>query len=649
MEYRLLKMQLYNIPWKELYANEFPRVNRNIEMIKVEDNYDDDNNYGLYSGDEIKAFQHAYATYIDLLDYGKEPTKYFKEIENLQDVLLQDIRNYLTASSCTLKNNRWDIEQLLLMLGETCPNQKMVDFVLKYWEQERQSVSEIKNEFDWKDEYNVTLDFPHIYGFVGDKVLYEMGNMDLAIQFYQLEILEWFEPQNAIEWQKYIAEYKSLRDNAVSEISFITEWREMKLCLKDYNQFYRIYNSAQINRKQWMDAAERFAFSFEVLKDKIFSDYIKSQRYDWVGLRTDFRACFMMALKVYNDAFLWEVLYAVENHMQKELQEDVINGVLHSSNDVLNSAKQYIIALPYRARNSSYERVFILLVEIAYVVLIQRILLERELKQDIGYYTSLDTFRYLLPERAKTEAGRLSVMHVAYMNDPNEGKTFWHYIRNKKDVKTNDAYRRVLNYPFVFLKCFTPVIDDLPMWEMYGNHAEGCCVILRKEWFKEKVQVPLYRVCYLRKNGNTYSFHTEDNPNITCAKEIGEYLTKLQNLYRTLPSNDVLKKCFRDITEQIAFLFKDANYQHEQELRIMYWYNESSSDFMHTKVKEPETDYPKLYVSPDMRIDIKEVILGPKVRESNSKVPYLQEEFEKLCQKTGYSVPEITLSEIEYR
>jgi len=649
MEYRLLKMELHKLPWKELYENEFPRVRRNIDMMVVEDNYDD-KNYGLYSGDEKKAFSHAYSTYLKLSEYTSKSMKHQKEIEALQNVLLQDVQNYLTACACTLKNDKREIEQLIIMLGETCANQKMVDFVLKYWELERQSALEYYSEFEERrEEYSVTLDFPFVYSYIGDRVLYETGNIDLAIQFYQLETLEWFENKNTTEWQRYIADYKQLRDGGEAELSFAVEWRELHICLKDYNQFYLIYKNKEINRKQWLTSAETFAFSFEVLVDKVFSDYVKSQYYNMQNLRADFRACFIMALKVYNDAFLWEVLSVVENQSHIVLQQYVIEGLLHSSNDIFNAVKQYVISLPDKARGASYERVFTLLAETAYVILIKRILLERELKQDIGYYTSLDTFRYILPERADKKAGRLSVMHVAYMNDPNEGKTFWHFIRNKKDEKMNVANRRVTNYPFVFLKCFTPVIDDLPMWEMYGNRAEGCCVILKKEWFRDKVHVPLYRVCYLRKKGNSYQFCKEDNPRIAHADELIEYLSKLHDLYRTLLGNDLSKKYFRVITEQIAFLFKDANYQHEQELRIMYWYNESSSDFEYTAVEDAKKDYPKLYVSPETYVDIQEIILGPKVRESNSKVPYLQEEFEKLSKKTGYKVPEITLSEIEYR
>lgn len=57
------------------------------------------------------------------------------------------------------------------------------------------------------------LDFPVLYRYFGDKVLYETGNIELAIRFYQLEILEWMEPQKVSEWHAYIATYKALKDN----------------------------------------------------------------------------------------------------------------------------------------------------------------------------------------------------------------------------------------------------------------------------------------------------------------------------------------------------------------------------------------------------------------------------------------------------
>lgn len=48
--------------------------------------------------------------------------------------------------------------------------------------------------------------------------------------------------------------------------------------------------------------------------------------------------------------------------------------------------------------------------------------------EEIAYYTSADVFSYMLPEKCKEEdkkddrLGKLTVMHLSYMNDPNEGK-----------------------------------------------------------------------------------------------------------------------------------------------------------------------------------------------------------------------------------
>ena len=277
--------------------------------------------------------------------------------------------------------------------------------------------------------------------------------------------------------------------------------------------------------------------------------------------------------------------------------------------------------------------------------LIRDILREKNPKQDIAYYTSLNTLRYMLPERAKEKAGRLSIMHVAYMNDPNEGKTLWNYCGGKTLAGISNGQRRSLEYPFVFLKCFTPLIDDLPMWEMYGDHAAGCCIIFQKAFLKStKLQVPLYRVCYLRKKNSAYEFLEEDNPGVQNKELLKEYLTKLQELYKEHRQDKTIRPYFRKITEPVIFLFKDANYQHEQELRIMYRYAQTSEDFLHI-----EGEYPKLYLNPEIYLRIKEIILGPKVTEIPAKVPYLQEELEKLSQQLGVERPVISASEIEYQ
>ena len=102
--------------------------------------------------------------------------------------------------------------------------------------------------------------------------------------------------------------------------------------------------------------------------------------------------------------------------------------------------------------------------------------------------------------------------------------------------------------------------------------------------------------------------------------------------------------CLRNLTERIAFLFKNADYKHEQEIRIMFQYSEVVDSFRHV-----EKEYPMLYICPNEYFQIKEIILGPKMENISIKIPYIQEEVEKMCKKNGFYIPNITISEIEYR
>lgn len=76
----------------------------------------------------------------------------------------------------------------------------------------------------------------------------------------------------------------------------------------------------------------------------------------------------------------------------------------------------------------------------------------------------------------------------------------------------------------------------------------------------------------------------------------------------------------------------------------MYTYDEVSEVFIYTK-----GEFPKLYISQDFYIEMKEIILGPKVENIAEKMPYLQEQIAKMCEKTQTQMPEITVSGIEYK
>lgn len=94
----------------------------------------------------------------------------------------------------------------------------------------------------------------------------------------------------------------------------------------------------------------------------------------------------------------------------------------------------------------------------------------------------------------------------------------------------------------------------------------------------------------------------------------------------------------------MLYLFKDDSYSYEQEVRILYLYSKVGKNFEHTPQQ-----IPKLFITTDYCIQLKEIILGPKVSDISNRIPYLQEQVEKMCKEINADIPEITISNIDYR
>lgn len=73
-----------------------------------------------------------------------------------------------------------------------------------------------------------------------------------------------------------------------------------------------------------------------------------------------------------------------------------------------------------------------------------------------------------------------------------------------------------------------------------------------------------------------------------------------------------------NILDQIRFLFKSKDYEHEKELRIIKWSNAPISDD-----GKREREIPHLYVEMEKSLELDEVILGPKVEKPAEIAPYL--------------------------
>lgn len=645
MRYKLIKMNLNSIPWKNWHRIENLTVSDPEECIEASDNYVDDEDFDFYVGDAESAFRHAYQTYTEINKIKKgnnqreAQNESRSDIVRLQKLLVQDIKNCLRAYQFSGAEEK-HIKQLFVMAVETGCGREIPGIVRYFRDEIREN-----GELSWPD-------MTDIYMALGDSALFEERDIDLAVEFYQLVLAMPNAEENEASYKllsilkKKILHYKMIGNRKLRLVLIKSDIPQINQCLSNYQKFLNTYYSimTEAGGIQRINKLALSADNFAEVYNDLLNNLLYYDENDWSEeLKAELRMCYMMLLQVFNMAFLWEafLLSRDDRRMAAELKWQIVAGVRISREEVLGPAREYVIR-DFMESDKNYEALLWLFQGIAYVELIRNILEGRNLPEELAYYTSLNTLRYMFPERAENEAGRMSVMHVAYMNDPNEGKTFWKFL-GSEDFR--QGQRESAMYPYVFLKCFTTRIDDLPMWEMYGDRAEGCCIVLPKKWFdRNNLNVPLFRVCYLRKCEKSYEFKEEDNPEISDKKSLVWCLEQLQEIYRKLSKTSAAFFHFQSIVERIIFLFKDANYQHEQEFRIMYSYPCACDAFCHV-----EMEYPKLYVYPKTRVQIKELILGPKLQGIAEKVPFIQEELEKMCRQTGGEIPQITVSEIEYQ
>lgn len=101
---------------------------------------------------------------------------------------------------------------------------------------------------------------------------------------------------------------------------------------------------------------------------------------------------------------------------------------------------------------------------------------------------------------------------------------------------------------------------------------------------------------------------------------------------------------FCDILGMLVYLFKDNSYYYEQECRILYEFSECQNIIRHTN-----EEYPLLFIQMDFPVQLKEIILGPKFENLSREIPYIQEQVEEMCRRTGIRMPEIMISDIDYR
>ena len=79
-----------------------------------------------------------------------------------------------------------------------------------------------------------------------------------------------------------------------------------------------------------------------------------------------------------------------------------------------------------------------------------------------------------------------------------------------------------------------------------------------------------------------------------------------------------LRRIVVNAIDQIRFLFKNTDYAHEHELRIVIWSDRPIAD-----EGERSREIPHLYVEMNKKLTYDEIILGPKAEKPSELSPYI--------------------------
>lgn len=493
--------------------------------------------------------------------------------------------------------------------------------------------------------------FYKLYLVAGDILLHRRHDYRKSYKFYELisrgskimadenydHILNSAEDENVREYYA-ASQYQDIYYQIVQFMNSIS-YRDVGDDIQRFNKIFAVYNEltdyyevTSENIDQIIDSTDR-AF-------KIFSEFINHYS-DYES----YRILGLMSLVLY-DKFLMSVLFKLAEcptTIRADYKRNVITKMSWLNRSDVRHLAEYASKLGSRVSDKEYER-FLGYVKIYnYSRFIEEALKDNGSTEKITYYTSLSNFTFMLPEKCKDDKsdglGKLTVMHMSYMNDPTEGKIIGELLCGII-IDESEVGRRDVSLPYVFMKCFTSQIDYLPMWNMYGDDAKGVCVVI--DWKKSShMDVPLYNVCYIWHKGNEYEIRESDNPKIKNIKMIKTWVDSMREIVK---NTHATKSMIYDLLGNIVFMFKEASYSYEQEKRIIYSYDKVNGAFKHT-----EEQPPKLFVQPDFTVQVDELILGPKFENVADNMPYMMEELEKMSNGINKEMPKITISDINYR
>lgn len=260
-------------------------------------------------------------------------------------------------------------------------------------------------------------------------------------------------------------------------------------------------------------------------------------------------------------------------------------------------------------------------------------------KMDICHYSKISTLKHIIKEKDSEVQPKFRISNIAYLNDPSEGNVLLQMLRRKvSEANYNvlfgsaDEDEKLEQIPFskVFIGSFSTAKNKLPMWTLYGDDSKGCCLVFDDYFFDEKnvlveakfgegkvvsrdsQDLTLYRVKYI-----DFDKLDKEEEKDAIIETIDEIAFKLNELEKIILKYESVREWINDLLDMIRFLFKDFDYNYENEVRVIIHAEDA-------QIKLDDTlAVPRLFVEIQKKLGYKEVILGSKIDKPVEIAPFL--------------------------
>jgi len=285
----------------------------------------------------------------------------------------------------------------------------------------------------------------------------------------------------------------------------------------------------------------------------------------------------------------------------------------------------------------------------------------------ITHYTTLSTMKELI----LTDTCKFWIFEGNFMNDPSEGREFFSFLDSDEEKPEEKMTEIETFVPKHFIGSFVigKKNNDLNMWRFYGKEdgaeAKGCSITLNRQKFIEDIKnslsneknkeariddesdVNFYRVVYMLHEGlPEFKFSI---PNSDQTEDLKGKMKDLKDKVKEYEGYN--RTSVQEYLNGIAFLFKRADYENENEVRLVMNGIEFEKKFFEGKKEDKSINPPRVYIELEpIRKKVEQITLGPKVEKANEWASALYYSYKKECNyKKGNKIPKIMISHLPYR